>query len=157
MNLLHPTVVVDNEWNIYMVGLSVYSHCWESLADAYYGRGAYTASLKSYQRVLELDPNAVYPAFQVGTIKQVSKWTFITRQCVLWSMVHYAFSSEHWMGKIMSMIQPCFILKKSSLNYLWNVLWRLCTKYTQVNFIVVWCSSTAYTLHKALIELHKVS
>lgn len=47
------------------------SHCWESLADAYYGRGAYTAALKSYQRVLELDPDAVYPAFQVGTIKQI--------------------------------------------------------------------------------------
>lgn len=48
------------------------SHCWESLADAYYGRGAYTAALKSYQRVLEIDPDAVYPAFQMGTIKQVS-------------------------------------------------------------------------------------
>jgi len=67
----------------YMIRLSLYSHCWESLADAYYGRGAYTAALKSYQRVLELDPDAVYPAFQVGTIKQVSRGTRITRQCVL--------------------------------------------------------------------------
>ncbi|XP_069681678.1 tetratricopeptide repeat protein 37 [Periplaneta americana] len=47
------------------------SHCWESLADAYYGRGAHTAALKSYQRVLELNPDAVYPAFQLGTIKQI--------------------------------------------------------------------------------------
>lgn len=55
------------------------SHCWESLADAYYGRGAYTSALKSYQRVLELDPDAIYPAFQMGTIKQVSM------SSVLWS------------------------------------------------------------------------
>ncbi|PSN51235.1 Tetratricopeptide repeat protein 37 [Blattella germanica] len=46
------------------------SYSWECLADAYYGRGAYTASMKSYQKVLELDPEAVYPAFQMGNIKQ---------------------------------------------------------------------------------------
>nr|CAD7262121.1 unnamed protein product [Timema shepardi] len=46
------------------------SHCWESLADAYYARGAYTAALKSYQRVVELSPGAVYPAYQIASINQ---------------------------------------------------------------------------------------
>nr|CAD7400214.1 unnamed protein product [Timema poppensis] len=49
------------------------SHCWESLADAYYARGAYTAALKSYQRVVELSPGAVYPAYQIASINQVAK------------------------------------------------------------------------------------
>nr|CAD7203299.1 unnamed protein product [Timema douglasi] len=47
------------------------SHCWESLADAYYARGAYTAALKSYQRVVELSPGAVYPAYQIASINQL--------------------------------------------------------------------------------------
>ncbi|XP_071441528.1 superkiller complex protein 3 [Hetaerina americana] len=46
-------------------------HCWESLADAYLSRGSYLTALKSYLRVSELDPSAVYPAFQVASIKQV--------------------------------------------------------------------------------------
>ncbi|XP_063225938.1 superkiller complex protein 3 [Bacillus rossius redtenbacheri] len=47
------------------------SHYWESLADAYYARGAYTASLKSYQRAVELSPEAVYPAYQIAAINQI--------------------------------------------------------------------------------------
>ncbi|GLH08653.1 Tetratricopeptide repeat protein 37 [Gryllus bimaculatus] len=47
------------------------SHCWESLADAYYARGSYTSALKSYQRVAELNPEALYPAYQVASIKQL--------------------------------------------------------------------------------------
>jgi superkiller protein 3 len=48
------------------------SLCWESLGDAYMVRGAYTAALKSFQKVLELNPKALYGAIQVASIKLVS-------------------------------------------------------------------------------------
>ncbi|KAG8237943.1 hypothetical protein J437_LFUL017317 [Ladona fulva] len=44
-------------------------HCWESLADAYLARGSFLTALKSYQRVTELDSSAVYPSFQIASIK----------------------------------------------------------------------------------------
>lgn len=50
-----------------------FSHCWESLADAYLARGAHTSALKSYQRALDLSPGAVYPMIQLANIKVVGK------------------------------------------------------------------------------------
>lgn len=49
----------------------VYSHSWESLADAYLARGAHTSALKSYQRALELNPESLYPLIQLAHIKVV--------------------------------------------------------------------------------------
>lgn len=47
------------------------SHCWESLADAYLARGAYTAALKCYQKTAELVPHSLYPLLQIATIRRV--------------------------------------------------------------------------------------
>ncbi|XP_046996555.1 tetratricopeptide repeat protein 37 [Schistocerca americana] len=47
------------------------SHCWESLADAYYARGSYNAALKCYEHVQELSPDALYPAYQIASVKQL--------------------------------------------------------------------------------------
>ncbi|XP_057320439.1 SKI3 subunit of superkiller complex protein [Microplitis mediator] len=47
------------------------NHCWESLADAYWARGAHTSALKSYQRALELSPGSLYPMIQLANIKLV--------------------------------------------------------------------------------------
>lgn len=49
----------------------IHSHCWESLADAYWARGAHTSALKSYQRALELSPGSLYPMIQLANIKLV--------------------------------------------------------------------------------------
>ncbi|XP_034193237.1 superkiller complex protein 3 [Osmia lignaria lignaria] len=49
------------------------NHCWESLADAYFVRGAYTSALKSYQRALELCPKSLYPIIQLANIKLIIK------------------------------------------------------------------------------------
>ncbi|XP_015109958.1 tetratricopeptide repeat protein 37 isoform X2 [Diachasma alloeum] len=47
------------------------NHCWESLADAYWARGAHTSALKSYQRALELSPGSLYPMIQIANINLV--------------------------------------------------------------------------------------
>ncbi|XP_011301228.1 tetratricopeptide repeat protein 37 [Fopius arisanus] len=47
------------------------NHCWESLADAYWARGAHTSALKSYQRALELSPGSLYPMLQIANINLV--------------------------------------------------------------------------------------
>ncbi|KAK4885213.1 hypothetical protein RN001_001484 [Aquatica leii] len=46
------------------------SHCWESLADAYMSRGAYTSALKCYQKAIEIVPNSLYALLQIGNIKK---------------------------------------------------------------------------------------
>ncbi|XP_060530734.1 tetratricopeptide repeat protein 37 [Cylas formicarius] len=47
------------------------AHCWESLADAYVARGAYTSALKCYQKSLELSNAGLYARYQVATIKSI--------------------------------------------------------------------------------------
>ncbi len=37
---------------------------WECLADAYMNRGSLTASLKSFNKAFELNPDSVYAAYQ---------------------------------------------------------------------------------------------
>jgi len=51
---------------------TLYSHNWESLADAYLIRGAHTSALKSYQRALQLNPGSLYPMIQLANIKLVN-------------------------------------------------------------------------------------
>lgn len=47
------------------------NHGWESLADAYWSRGAYTSALKSYQRALDLCPGSLYSMIQIANIKLI--------------------------------------------------------------------------------------
>ncbi|XP_008195456.1 superkiller complex protein 3 [Tribolium castaneum] len=47
------------------------AHCWESLADAYLAKGAYTSALKCYEKTSSLVSEAWYPMLQKGHIKQI--------------------------------------------------------------------------------------
>ncbi len=40
------------------------SNMWECLADAYLNRGSLTASLKSFNKAIELNPDSIYAAYQ---------------------------------------------------------------------------------------------
>ncbi len=42
---------------------------WECLADAYKARGSYTASVKAFEQVLLLNPDATYAHLQLGSLK----------------------------------------------------------------------------------------
>jgi superkiller protein 3 len=48
------------------------THCWESLADAYLAKGAYTSALKCYEKTSSLSQEALYPLLQMAHIKQVN-------------------------------------------------------------------------------------
>lgn len=43
--------------------------CWESLADAYLGRGSYTSALKVFEKSVELNPRNSYAKLQIGKLK----------------------------------------------------------------------------------------
>lgn len=43
---------------------------WECLADAYMNRGSLTASLKSFNKAIELNPESIYASYQIAHIKQ---------------------------------------------------------------------------------------
>ncbi|XP_030832787.1 tetratricopeptide repeat protein 37 [Strongylocentrotus purpuratus] len=45
-------------------------HCQECLAEAYLSRGSNTAALKTFSRIVEMDPNSTYALFKIGHIKQ---------------------------------------------------------------------------------------
>jgi superkiller protein 3 len=47
------------------------THCWESLADAYLAKGAYTSALKCYEKTSSLSQEALYPLLQMAHIKQI--------------------------------------------------------------------------------------
>jgi hypothetical protein len=49
-----------------------FRHCWESLADAYLAKGAYTSALKCYEKTSSLSQEALYPLLQMAHIKQVN-------------------------------------------------------------------------------------
>lgn len=43
--------------------------CWESLADAYFGRGSFTSALKVFEKSVELNSENVYARLQIARIK----------------------------------------------------------------------------------------
>ncbi|CAH1156223.1 unnamed protein product [Phaedon cochleariae] len=46
------------------------THCWQSLADAYFARGSFTSALKCYEKSLELATNSLYSSLQIANIKK---------------------------------------------------------------------------------------
>ncbi|XP_055938713.1 SKI3 subunit of superkiller complex protein-like [Argiope bruennichi] len=44
---------------------------WECLADAYLKRGSYESALKAFEKVVELNPKAMYPLYQIATIQKM--------------------------------------------------------------------------------------
>ncbi|XP_040198266.1 tetratricopeptide repeat protein 37 isoform X2 [Rana temporaria] len=47
------------------------SNCWECLGEAYLSRGGYTTALKSFMKASELNPNSIYSAYKIASIKQI--------------------------------------------------------------------------------------
>ncbi|KAM9328956.1 superkiller complex protein 3 [Gastrophryne carolinensis] len=47
------------------------SNCWECLGEAYLSRGGYTTALKSFMKASELNPDSIYSAFKIASIKQI--------------------------------------------------------------------------------------
>ncbi|GAB1600098.1 tetratricopeptide repeat protein 37-like [Argonauta hians] len=45
-------------------------HIWECLGEAYMNRGSYTAALKAFTKVIELDPDSIYSQYMISFIKQ---------------------------------------------------------------------------------------
>ncbi|CAI9726438.1 repeat 37 [Octopus vulgaris] len=46
-------------------------HIWECLGEAYINRGSYTAALKAFTKVTELDAESVYSQYMIAFIKQI--------------------------------------------------------------------------------------
>lgn len=44
---------------------------WESLGDAYTGRGSYNSGIRVFQKILELAPGNSYAMLQIAVIKTV--------------------------------------------------------------------------------------
>lgn len=44
---------------------------WESLGDAYTGRGSYNSGIRVFQKILELAPDNCYAMLQIAVIKTV--------------------------------------------------------------------------------------
>ncbi|NXU78745.1 TTC37 protein, partial [Oreotrochilus melanogaster] len=47
------------------------ANCWESLGEAYLGRGSYTTALKSFRRATELNPELVYSIYKAAEVEQI--------------------------------------------------------------------------------------
>ncbi|NXC46792.1 TTC37 protein, partial [Penelope pileata] len=47
------------------------SNCWESLGEAYLGRGSYAAALKSFRKASELNPDLVYSVYRAAAVEQI--------------------------------------------------------------------------------------
>nr|DBA23398.1 TPA: hypothetical protein GDO54_014314 [Pyxicephalus adspersus] len=47
------------------------SNCWECLGEAYLSRGGYTTALKSFMKANELNPDSMYNAYKIASIKQI--------------------------------------------------------------------------------------
>lgn len=45
---------------------------WESLGDAYTGRGSYNSGIRVFQKILELAPDNCYAMLQIAVIKTVT-------------------------------------------------------------------------------------
>ncbi|XP_066459101.1 superkiller complex protein 3 [Eleutherodactylus coqui] len=46
-------------------------NCWECLGEAYLSRGGYSTALKSFMKASELNPDSVYSAYKIASIKQI--------------------------------------------------------------------------------------
>ncbi|KAM9367468.1 superkiller complex protein 3 [Phaethornis superciliosus] len=47
------------------------ANCWESLGEAYLGRGSHTTALKSFRRAAELNPELVYSIYKAAEVEQI--------------------------------------------------------------------------------------
>ncbi|XP_056393771.1 SKI3 subunit of superkiller complex protein [Hyla sarda] len=47
------------------------SNCWECLGEAYLSRGGYSTALKSFMKASDLNPDSIYSAYKIASIKQL--------------------------------------------------------------------------------------
>lgn len=47
------------------------SNCWESLGEAYFGRGSYSTALKAFRKASELNPELVYSIYRAAAVEQI--------------------------------------------------------------------------------------
>uniref|UniRef100_A0A493SWL7 SKI3 subunit of superkiller complex n=1 Tax=Anas platyrhynchos platyrhynchos TaxID=8840 RepID=A0A493SWL7_ANAPP len=47
------------------------SNCWESLGEAYFGRGSYATALKAFRKASELNPELVYSIYRAAAVEQM--------------------------------------------------------------------------------------
>uniref|UniRef100_A0A8B9I254 SKI3 subunit of superkiller complex n=1 Tax=Anser brachyrhynchus TaxID=132585 RepID=A0A8B9I254_9AVES len=47
------------------------SNCWESLGEAYFGRGSYATALKAFKKASELNPELVYSIYRAAAVEQI--------------------------------------------------------------------------------------
>ncbi|KAM9167797.1 superkiller complex protein 3 isoform 1-T3 [Mergus octosetaceus] len=47
------------------------SNCWESLGEAYFGRGSYATALKAFRKASELNPELVYSIYRAAAVEQI--------------------------------------------------------------------------------------
>ncbi|XP_063995924.1 superkiller complex protein 3 [Diachasmimorpha longicaudata] len=139
------------------------NHCWESLADAYWARGAHTSALRSYQRALELSPGSLYPMIQTANINLVlgrhieAKEAFLqvlsqeqryipalkglAETCLGLAREH---SKAQLLGRALINIQQAVdsltdaVVEKSNLSCIWKLLGDAC--YMVANFPDKFCS-----------------
>ncbi|KAB0804312.1 hypothetical protein PPYR_01282 [Photinus pyralis] len=81
------------------------SYCWESLADAYMARGAYTSALKSYQKATEIQPKSLYPLLQVANIKK-KLGDFVEAHCDYESILR---SNKHYVPALKGLAETCIM------------------------------------------------
>lgn len=48
----------------------VFSHVWETLAEAYYARGSFEASMRAFEQCLKLGADPTYSKFKIGAIRR---------------------------------------------------------------------------------------
>ncbi|KAK0096871.1 hypothetical protein PV326_004037 [Microctonus aethiopoides] len=91
------------------------NHCWESLADAYWARGAHTSALKSYQRALELSPGSLYPMIQLANIKLVLGRHVEAKE----AFIEVLKQEQHYIPALKGLAETCLgLAKENSLQQL---------------------------------------
>ncbi|CAD6233381.1 GSCOCG00007165001-RA-CDS [Cotesia congregata] len=106
------------------------NHCWESLADAYWARGAHTSALKSYQRALDLSPGSLYPMIQLANIKLVKQRYILALKGLAETCLGLAkeSASKQLLGRARRNCQQAIdcitdaIIENSNLSCLWKLL-----------------------------------
>ncbi|KAK2577968.1 hypothetical protein KPH14_011630 [Odynerus spinipes] len=110
------------------------NHGWESLADAYWLRGAYISALKSYQRALDLCPGSLYSMIQVANIKLIIDQLEEAKQDfeqILCNESHYIPALKGCARDNLQQAMECLtdaVLNNYELSCIWKLLGDVCYK-----------------------------
>ncbi|RZC41781.1 tetratricopeptide repeat protein 37, partial [Asbolus verrucosus] len=85
------------------------THCWESLADAYLAKGAYTSALKCYEKASDLSKAALYPLLQMANIKQILGEYTEARS----NFEEILLSNKYYVPALIGMAETCLLQAKA--------------------------------------------